>query len=219
MITPEKVIKHPDVQALIRAADQYMETIGYTDHSIDHVSRVAKRASEIMEKLEMSRRECELAEIAGYLHDIGNVIHRNGHPQASGLISFQLLTKMGMPMEEIAVVVGAIGNHDEEFGDPISNVSAALIIADKSDVRRSRVRNPNMINFDIHDRVNYAAEKSELVVDRANRLIRLMLKVDTSISAVAEYFEIFLSRMHITRRASAYLNCDFVLSINGVELM
>lgn len=218
-VTVSRVKTDPEVRALIDLADAYLNTIGYTDHGIGHVSRVSARAFKILRDLGLPRREAELAGIAGYLHDIGNVIHRSSHAQSSALMSIPILTKMGMPMNEIAIVAGAIANHDEGVGEPVSNPSAALIIADKSDVLRSRVRNPKMINFDIHDRVNYAAERSEMTVDRDKHIITLKLKIDTTISQVIEYFEIFMSRMTISRRGANFLNCDFSLTINDVQLM
>ncbi|MGI8908010.1 MAG: HD domain-containing protein [Candidatus Sumerlaeaceae bacterium] len=218
-VTVEQIRKHPEVRALIDLADEYLNTIGYTDHGITHVSRVATRAYKILKELGRPEREAELAQIAGYLHDIGNVVHRTNHAQSSALMAIPMLSKLGMSMTEIAVVAGAIANHDETVGEPVSNPSAALILADKSDVLRSRVRNPKMISFDIHDRVNYAAEKSEMSMDRDNRLITLKLTIDTSISQVIEYFEIFMSRMTMSRRGANFLNCDFRLIINDVQLM
>lgn len=208
-----------EVRALIDLADAYLSTVGYTDHGISHVSRVSTRACKILRELGLPPREAELAAIAGYIHDIGNVVHRMNHAQSSALMAIPILSRMGMPMTEIAVIAGAIANHDESVGEPISNPSAALILADKSDVLRSRVRNPKMINFDIHDRVNYAAEKSELSADRDKHLITLKLTIDTSISQVIEYFEIFMSRMTMSRRGANFLNCDFSLIINDVQLM
>jgi hypothetical protein len=212
------VKNHPEIRALIDLADAYLSTIGYTDHGISHVTRVSLRAQKILRELGMPEREAELAGISAYMHDIGNVVHRQGHAQNSALMSIPILSKIGMPMTEVAVVVGAIANHHEDIGEPVSNVSAALIIADKSDVLRTRVRNPKMINFDIHDRVNYAAEKSDLTVDKEKHQITLKLKIDTSISQVIEYFEIFMSRMTMSRRGANFLNCDFRLIINDIQL-
>jgi uncharacterized protein len=218
-VTVVQVKNHPEIRALIDLADSYLATVGYTDHGIGHVSRVAARAFKIVKELGLPEREAELASIAGYTHDIGNVVHRLNHAQSSALMVIPILSNMGMPMQEVAMIAGAIANHDEGTGEPVSNVSAALIIADKSDVLRSRVRNPKMISFDIHDRVNYAAEKSELFVDPEKHVITLKLKIDTSISQVMEYFEIFMSRMTMSRRGANYLNCDFSLIINEVQLM
>ncbi len=217
-VTPEMVRDDPQVRSLIRLADQHLELIGYTVHDFTHVERVAIRAQEILDQLGHDPREGQLARIAGYLHDIGNMIHREGHPGFSAIMALDVLKRLQMPMDEMAVVISAISNHDELLGDPVYAPGAALIIADKTDVLRSRVRNPKMINYDIHDRVNFAARSSELVVEKERRLITLRLDVDTSISTVMEYFEIFLSRMSITRRAAIFLNCDFKLVINQVEL-
>lgn len=218
-LTYQKLRSDPEVAELIAMSDKYLETIGYTDHGPSHVARVSQRAFRLLLDLQTTRREAELAAIAGLLHDIGNMIHREEHPQSSALMAYNLLRDRGMAIREIALVTGAIANHDEMIGDPVSNVGAALIIADKSDVLRGRVRNPNMINFDIHDRVNYAAQSSELIVEPGKHLITLDLEIDTSISQVMEYFEIFMSRMRISRRAANFLNCDFQLIINNAQLL
>jgi len=217
-VTVEMVRDNPEVRKLIDMADKHLCALGYTDHGFGHVNRVAIRAQQVLRELRMPQREVELAGIAAYLHDIGNMIHRRNHAHHSALMSVPLLQKMGMPLEEIAVVTSAIANHDESDGQPVSNVSAALIIADKSDVLRSRVRNPKLVSFDIHDRVNYAAMSSELVIEREKYLITLKLKVDTVISPLMEYFEIFLTRMKMSREAAKLLNCDYQLVINGVPL-
>ncbi len=209
----------PEICSMIQMADRYLETIGYTDHGLKHVGRVSQRAFRILEDLNLPRREMELASVAGFLHDIGNLVHRSEHPQSSALIAYTLLHERRMPVEEIAVVCGAIANHDETIGEPVNNPCAALILADKSDVLRSRVRNPKMINFDIHDRVNYAARNSSIEVDRENHRITLRLEIDTNISQVMEYFEIFMSRMRISRKAANFLNCDFQLIINNTQLL
>jgi metal-dependent HD superfamily phosphatase/phosphodiesterase len=219
VVTARMVRDDPEVRQLISLADQYLNTIGYTDHGLGHVSRVAERARRVLKDLGYSERECELAAIAGYMHDIGNMVHRVDHAHSSALLSYPILRRMGMPLDEIACVVGAIANHDEGVGEPVSSPSAALILADKSDVLRTRVRNPKMISFDIHDRVNYAAESTQMEADRDKNLITLRLKVDTSISQVIEYFEIFMSRMAMSRRAATFLNCDLSLIINDVVLM
>ena len=218
-LTAQMLRKDPEILALIEMADHYLDAIGYTDHGLGHVSRVSQRAASILNELGMPQREVELAEIAGLLHDIGNLVHRVQHPQSSALMSFTLLRERGMDPRETALVMGAIANHDEDIGDPASSPGAALIVADKSDVLRSRVRNPHMINFDIHDRVNYAAKRSELKADRERHIITLTLEIDTKISQVMEYFEIFMSRMRISRRAANYLNCDFQLIINNTQVL
>jgi metal-dependent HD superfamily phosphatase/phosphodiesterase len=218
-LTYPKLRRDPEILALIRMADRYLETIGYTDHGLGHVARVCQRAWRLLVDLQVPRREAELAAVAGLLHDIGNMAHRVQHPLTSAMMAFPLLRERGMPTEEIALVLGAIANHDEDNGEPVSNPAAALIIADKSDVLRSRVRNPQMINFDIHDRVNYAAKRSELKAEREKHLITLTLEIDTRISQVMEYFEIFISRMRISRRAANFLNCDFQLIINNTQVL
>lgn len=217
-VTYETLRSDPEIIALIEAADSYLNTIGYTDHGLGHLARVSDRAYRLLNELSCPRRDRELAAVAGLLHDIGNVVHRDGHAHHSALMSFQLLRQRGMPTDETALVMSAIANHDDGGGEPISNVSAALILADKSDVLRSRVRNPKLINFDIHDRVNYAARKSELVADEARHLITLNLTIDTEISQVMEYFEIFMSRMRMCRRSAIFLNCDFRLVINENQI-
>lgn len=217
-ITPEKVLSDSDARQLIDMADDYLAAIGYTDHGIAHITRVSNGAARIVRELGLGERNAELTAIAGLLHDVGNLVHRDGHPQSSAIMAFSLLREMGMNIAEAATVAGAIGNHDESNGDPVSVPSAALIIADKADVTRSRVRSERSIHFDIHDRVNYAVTDAEVTVDRAAREITLRLEVDTSISQVMEYFEIFLGRMKISRRAAQYLNCDLKLVINGTVL-
>lgn len=218
-LTFETLKADAEILTLIEAADAYLRTIGYTDHGLGHVSRVAIRARGLLKALNAEERECELAAIAGLMHDVGNVVHREGHAHHSAQMCFQLLKERGMATAEIAAVMGAVANHDESNGEPVSNVSAALNIADKSDVLRSRVRNPHLINFDIHDRVNYAAKQSELIADREHHLITLHLEIDTKICQVMEYFEIFMSRMGMCRRAANFLNCDFQLVINDVRVM
>lgn len=217
-VTVEQVKNDAEVRDLIDLADAYLNVTGYTDHGIGHVARVAARAGVLLRELGLPRRESELASIAGYLHDIGNMVHRVNHAQSGALLAIPILQRLGMPTAEVAIVAGAIANHDEGVGEPVSNVGAALMIADKSDVLRSRVRNPKMISFDIHDRVNYAAEKSELSVDKEKHVITLRLQIDTRISQVIEYFEIFMSRMKMSRRGANFLNCDFRLVINDVQL-
>jgi uncharacterized protein len=169
--------------------------------------------------LNYPERTAELAAIAGYLHDTGNLLHRVGHPMSGAMLALIELRQMGMDPAELAIIMGAIGNHEEDAGDPVSEVSAAIILADKSDVHRSRVRNPNTLAFDIHDRVNYAAQRSFVRVDNDHKTISLNVDIDTSISQVMEYFEIFLSRMLISRRAANFLGCNFELVINKVKLL
>jgi len=218
VVSFEDVREHPRVKVFVRKADEALAEIGYTEHGERHVGLVAHIAYNILKRLGHAERECELAAIAGYLHDIGNAVNRDHHAQSSAVMAMQILTEMGMPDLEIVRVMGAIGNHHENDGDPVSPVAAALIMADKSDVHRTRVRNPDMIKFDIHDRVNYAVEKSFLNVDEGRKLITLELTIDTAISQVMEYFEIFMTRMIASRKAAIYLGCSFGLSVNGNRL-
>lgn len=220
-VTFAEIKNDPEVLALIDASDRTLAEIGYTDHGIRHIARVANRAMRIVRDLGLTEREAQLAGIAGYLHDIGNVIHRLGHAQSSALMAYQILTRMNMHPTETGLIMAAIGNHDEGGeGEPVNNPSAALILADKSDVLRSRVRSTTpMLTRDIHDRVNFAATDSKMDVDRANHLITLRLTIDTQVAPVMEYFEIFLGRMAMCRRAAAYLNCDFSLTINDARLL
>lgn len=217
-VTFESIREHPRVKVYVRKADEALAEIGYTEHGERHVGLVAHIAYNILKRLGHPEREAELAAIAGYLHDIGNAVNRDHHAQTSAVMAMQLLHGMGMPDLEIVQVMGAIGNHHENDGDPVSAVAAAVILADKSDVHRTRVRNPDMIRFDIHDRVNYAVEKSFLNVDEEAKRITLELTVDTAISQVMEYFEIFMTRMVASRKAAKYLGTSFGLTVNGNRL-
>lgn len=208
----------PEVTAFVQAANQAMRAMGYTEHGERHVRLVAKAARRILKELEYPEREAELAAIAGYLHDVGNMVGRAHHGQASALIVLPILTRLGMPSEEVATVLGAIGNHEEEYGEAISAVSAALILADKSDVHVSRVQTEDPAQYDEHDRVNAAVKRSVLEVDRTARVITLQLEIDDSIAPM-EYFEIFLSRMVMCRRAAEVLQCRFGLRANGQRLL
>lgn len=219
MVTLEQVKKDPEVQAYLSGGDEVLAAMGYTEHGQRHAALVANIARNILERLGHPGREAELAAIAGYLHDIGNVISRQNHEQIGGLVALRVLDRLGMPPSETAMVVAAIGNHGEDVGVPVNNLAAALFLADKSDVHRSRVRNPEMASFDIHDRVNYAAEHSFLRVDDRRKAVTLEIKIDTKISPVMDYFEIFLTRMILCRRAASFLGCDFELVINGVRLL
>jgi uncharacterized protein len=218
-VTLDMVRADPYVLAYIRRADEQMGVLGYTEHGERHATLVSRIAYNILSRLGYPERTAELAAIAGYLHDTGNLVHRRNHPISSSLLAMLELRQLQMDPGEMAIVMGAIGNHEEEMGDPVSEVSAAVIIADKSDVHRSRVRNPNTLAFDIHDRVNYAAQRSFVRADNDHKTISLELDIDTSISQVMEYFEIFLSRMLISRRAANYLGCNFELIINKVKLL
>lgn len=207
------------VRVYISQADASLAALGYTEHSFAHVTQVAERAGYILETLGYSARDAELARIAGFLHDIGNMVNRSKHCQSGALIAFTLLNQMGFPPEEIATVTAAIGNHDEGSGVPVDPVAAALILADKSDVRRSRVRNPDSTFFDIHDRVNYSVLKSELKINEAHTIIKLKLTLDTRISSVMDYFEIFLERMMLCRKAAERLGLQFKFMINEQQLI
>ncbi len=218
-VTLKTVAKDPEVIALIEYADHQLEAIGYTEHGFRHARLVAKHAAGVLQALGQDERMVELAAIAGYLHDIGNVVNRLEHERLGALLARDVLRRLGMAPNETALVMSAIGNHHEEGGNPVSAVSSALILADKADVHRSRVRNPELIRFDIHDRVNYAVKKSGLEVDRDKRVIVFRLTVDTTIAPVMDYFEIFLSRMIISRRAADFLGCRFELVINDSRLV
>ncbi|MEO0092765.1 MAG: HD domain-containing protein [candidate division WOR-3 bacterium] len=219
VLTLNKIKKDPEVISYIAQADKYLAIIGYTEHGSRHARLVAKNAKQILLDLGYDERIAELAAIAGYLHDIGNVISRERHEQSSALIAKDILSRLGFSSKEISEVIAAIGNHHEENGTPVSEISAALILADKADVHRSRVRNPEFVKFDIHDRVNFAVKRSTLTVHRKERRIVFDLIVDTNIAPVMEYFEIFLSRMLISRKAADFLECKFELVINGNKLI
>lgn len=215
MVTFEKIKNDKAVIAYIKAADESLSVLGFTEHSFAHVGRVAEVAAELLEALGYDERTVELAKIAAYIHDIGNLVNRIDHSQSGALMAFRILDKMGMDPEETAIVVTAIGNHDEGTGVPVSPLAAALILADKSDVRRSRVRNRDTLSFDIHDRVNYSVIKSDLNINTAEKTVRLILDIDTSVGSIMDYFEIFLSRMTLCRRAAEKLGLSFKLTING----
>ena len=218
-VTYEQVKHDPDVNAYIKQADLALETLGFTEHAYAHVTKAAVTAAMILQTLGYPEREVELARIAGYMHDIGNVVNRVDHAQSGALLAFRLLDHMGMPANDIAVVISAIGNHDESTAAAVNPTAAALILADKTDVRRTRVRNRDFATFDIHDRVNYAVEESKLYFGEENKTITLELKIDTAMCAVMDYFEIFLQRMLLCRKAADYLHITFELIINGQRLL
>ena len=218
-ITFEDVRKNQAINAYIQKADESLIALGYTEHSFPHVLKVASTASQILTELGYSPREAELAKIAGYLHDIGNIVNRIEHAQSGAVMAFRILDNMGAEAEDIATIVTAIGNHDESTAFPVNSVAAALILADKTDVRRSRVRNRDFAAFDIHDRVNYSVEKSQLTLSEDNRDITLRLTIDTAISSVMDYFEIFLSRMVMSRKAAEKLGLRFRLTINEQQVL
>ena len=217
MVTFKDVKNNPDIRAYISKADESLLALGYTEHSFAHVTKVAEAAAEILHTLGHSEHEIELVKIAGYLHDIGNIVNRIDHAQSGAVMAFRLLDRMNMPPEDIATVVTAIGNHDESTAFPVNSVAAALIIADKTDVRRSRVRNRSVAQFDIHDRVNYSVTASEVKI--AKDSICLELTIEQEYCSVLEYFEIFLTRMLLCRKAAEALGVDFSLVINGQKMM
>jgi metal-dependent HD superfamily phosphatase/phosphodiesterase len=219
LVTLQEIKKNPLVDTLVKKGNEHLGALGYTDHGHAHVSLVADRSYHILKQLEVPERECELASISGYLHDIGNVINREGHSQSGALMAMHILQRVGMSPEEIAIVAAAIGNHDEGCGNPVNRVAAALILADKSHVHRTRVRNRDFATFDIHDRVNYAVNDAHLRVDGTSRVITMELSIELEICSVMEYFEIFLTRMIMSRRAASFLDCRFELIINGAKLL
>ncbi len=218
-MTFEEVKKNKEIQVYIKQADASLAALGFTNHSQSHIGLVSEKAGYILETLGYPERTVELVKIAGYLHDIGNLINRVDHSQSGAMMAFYLLNKMGFPPEEIAVIVTAIGNHDEGCGQPVNELAAALILADKSDVRRNRVREKDTDKFDIHDRVNYSVTKSELKINKAHSLIKLKLTIDTRMGSVMEYFEIFLERMLLCRKAAEKLGLEFKLMINEQQLI
>ncbi|MFM9872158.1 MAG: HD domain-containing protein [Fimbriimonadaceae bacterium] len=217
-LTLKDIKANQKIMTMIDGANELLNSMGYTEHGHRHVGIVSGITKHIMETLDMPEREIELGQIAAYLHDIGNVINRHDHPISGANIAFTFLNEMGMPTAEIAPILGAIGNHEELAGTPISVMSAALIIADKSDVHRSRVQNPMMETFDIHDRVNYAVTKSRVELSTDTKTIQLVLEIDSQFASVMEYFEIFLSRMVMCRKASKLFGYNFSLVANGTSL-
>lgn len=218
VVTLKDVKANPAVQALITGANDVLNAMGYTEHGHRHAQIVSSITRYILEQVGTPEREIELATIAAYLHDIGNVINRINHPMVGAALALEILKDMGMPFEEIAPILAAIGNHEELQGTPVSRVSAALIIADKSDVHFSRVQNPVYESFDIHDRVNYAVQKSRVEMSPDSDDITLILQIDTAAATVMEYFEIFLSRMVMCRKSANVLGYRFKLEINGTLL-
>ena len=219
MITLEALKSNEKVNTFIKQADASLIALGYTEHSFAHVTHVAETAAYILETLGYPAHEVELVRIAAYLHDIGNLVNRVEHSQSGAVMAFRILDEMGMPPEDLAMIVTAIGNHDEGTGVPVNALSAALILADKSDVRRSRVRNQDLSTFDIHDRVNYSVEKSRLHINTEKTIIKLKLQIDPHFSSVMDYFEIFLTRMVLCRKAAEKLGLQFKLIINEQQLI
>ncbi len=219
MLTYQDIRNNEAIKEYIRRADESLISLGYTEHSFAHVGNVAANTEYILSTLGYCEHDVELAKIAAYMHDIGNLVNRVDHSQSGAIMSFRILDKMGMPPADIATVVTAIGNHDEGTGVPVNPIAAALILADKSDVRRTRVRNHDVSTFDIHDRVNYSAVSSKLSICEGKDTIMLEIEIDTKYSSVMEYFEIFLGRMILCRKAAEKLGLDFHLSINNQRLL
>ncbi len=218
-VTFEEIRNSPEIRTYIALADQSLSALGYTEHSFAHVTKCAQVASGLLTALGYPARTAELAKIAGLMHDIGNLVNRTGHAQTGAVMAFRILDKIGMEPEEIAQVVTAIGYHDDDTACPVSPISAALLLADKTDVRRSRVRNKDMSSFDIHDRVNYAVEQADLSLDSDARTLTLTLSINTQVSAVMDYFEIFLGRMLLCRKSAEFFGLTFKLNINGLTLL
>ncbi len=218
-VTYKYIEQNADIHTYIKNADAAVEAQGYTEHSFAHVVKVADMVEMILTTLGFPEREIELGKIAAYMHDIGNVVNRVDHAQSGAVMAFRLLDNLNMPAEEICAVISAIGNHDERTAQPLNAITAALIIADKTDVRRSRVRNIDHHSFDIHDRVNYAAESSEVYFSEDKKKIILELAIDQRYASVLEYFEIFLQRMLLCKKSAEYLGVEFHMQINNTEML
>lgn len=219
MKTFEKIKNDKTIKTYIVKADESLGALGFTEHSFAHVNRVSQFAVNLLEKLGYDKHTCELCAIASYLHDIGNIVNRSEHAQSGAVMAFHLLDKFGLEPEEIAVIIQAIGNHDESCANCVSPVAAALILSDKSDVRRSRVRNTDLDSFDIHDRVNYSVQSSALKLNEQDKTVTLTLQIDTSVTPIMDYFEIFLERMQLCRKAADYLGLRFSLVINQQHIL
>lgn len=218
-MTFQEIIRNETIRAYIQRADESLVALGFTEHSFSHVTHVAQTVKYILQTLGHDAHTVEIAQIAGYLHDIGNLVNRVEHSQSGAVMAFQILTGMGFPAEDVATIVTAIGNHDEGTGVPVNAVAAALILADKADVRRSRVRNQDISKFDIHDRVNYSVTKSQLKINETHTVVALTLCVDTHFSSVMDYFEIFMQRMILCRKAAEKLGLQFKLIINDQQVI
>ena len=218
-MTYEEIKNNEAINTYIRCADESLTALGYTEHSFAHVTVVAETAGYILETLGYDAHVVELGKIAGYMHDLGNLVNRIDHSQSGAVMAFRILDKLQMPPKDIATIVTAIGNHDEGTGVPVNPIAAALILADKSDVRRSRVRNSDISSFDIHDRVNYSVKKAQLKINEEKTLIKLKMSIDTRYGSVMDYFEIFLNRMIMCRKAAEKLGLQFRLIINEQQLI
>lgn len=218
-ITYQQIVDNPEINAYIAMGNESLGVMGYTEHSKAHACKVAETAGNILSELKYSQREIELAKIAGFMHDIGNSINRTDHAHSGAIMSFEILRSLNMCGEDIAIIISAIGNHDERTGYAVNAISAAVILADKTDVRRNRVRNQDMASFDIHDRVNYAAVESKVEVEIQNKVFHLDIRLDESICTMLDYFEIFLDRMLMCRRAAQKLNLKFKMTANGNKVL
>lgn len=219
MLTIDDIKNNQDIKTYITCADMSLKALGFTEHSFAHVGRVAEMGKYILERTGHSKHDIEMVQIAAYLHDIGNLVNRIEHSQSGAIMAFRILDKMGMCAEDIATITTAIGNHDEGTGVPVNHIAAALIIADKTDVRRSRVRNTDISTFDIHDRVNYSVKSSKVEISDDDKIITLILEIDTEYGTIMDYFEIFLNRMILCRKAAEKLCMVFKLIINGQPLI
>jgi HD superfamily phosphodiesterase len=219
LITLADIKKDPEIDVYFQKTNKYLSKMGVIDHDYGHANKVAENSRMILEALNFSDEDIEMAAIAGYLHDIGNVINRYDHGRIGAVLVFTFLLKRGVPQDKIAHIVSAIGNHEEKTGTPVSSIGAAVIISDKADVHRDRVRKTDFATFTTRDRVNYAVERSTLKVDQERRIITMELTIDLTISSVMEYFEIFLTRMVLSRRAASHLGCDFELIINEARFL
>lgn len=218
-VTYEDVKRSEEIRTYITQADASLIALGYTEHSFAHVTRCAEVAGDLLAELGYDEHQIELCKIAAYMHDIGNVVNRHDHNVSGATMAFRILDNMGMEPEDVAAVITAIGHHDDATAFPVNAIAAALILADKTDVRRSRVRNRDTINFDIHDRVNYAVEQSDLRLDQKAKTVTLTLSINTEVCAVMDYFEIFLQRMLLCRKAAEFFGLTFKLDINGLTLL
>ncbi len=219
MVTYKEIKNNEQIKTYIRKADEALTALGYTEHSFAHVGMVAEKARYILSTLGYPEHQIELAQIAGYMHDIGNVINRVDHAQSGAIMAFRLLDNIGVDAEDIATIISAIGNHDEDTAFPVNEVAAALILADKTDVRYTRVRNRDLSSFDIHDRVNYSVKEAKTTINEDKTMISLELTIDTDVCPVMEYFEIFLTRMLLCKKAAEKLNLIFRLIINGQKIL
>ena len=219
MITLKEIKENEEVQGLVLAVEHQLNMLGYTEHSIRHMTLVSNRAGQVLETLGYPEQRVELARIAGYLHDIGNSVNRIDHAHSGAILAYGILRDLGMSIKDRTEIMMAIGNHDEKTGTAVSDISAAIILADKSDVHRDRVVNKNLAKFDIHDRVNYAVTKSAFIIDKQEKKVKLVLDIDTKICPVLDYFEIFLDRTMMSKSAAKQLNVWFELIINDIKLL